>query len=105
MSLNQCNEKIGNVTDDEKKEVEFLYERILGLKELLPVLDAGEKTGDNDKNLYDRAVQDLGATTRKQQEWWNRMGKKYKWKGSEKTGASWLIDFEDNTIYLQSTSI
>ena len=95
MSLNQCQEKVGTVTDDEKKEVLYLYERATGLKELLPVLEVG----DNDKNLYDRALQDLGSTSRKQQEWWSRMAGKYNWKG--KPGASWRIDFEDSAIYLQ----
>lgn len=98
MSLKLSGEKVGSVTDDEKKEVEFLFERITGLKELLPALEAGSE----DKGLYDRAVQDLGATTRKQQEWWNRMANKYKWKA--KTGASWRISFEDNAIYLQDAS-
>ena len=98
MSLNQCQEKVGTVTDEEKNEVLNLYERTTGLKELLPVL----QSGDHDKSLIDRALQDLGATTRKHQEWWSRMAGKYNWKG--KDGASWRIDFDDNAIYLQNTS-
>jgi CXXX repeat modification system protein len=98
MPLNQFQEKVGIVTDEEKNEVLCLYERHMGLKELLPVL----QSNDQDNTLYDRVIQDLGATTRLQQQWWTRMANKYNWKGKE--GASWNINFEDNSIYLNDIS-
>ncbi len=103
MYMNQCKEDVGIVTEDEKNEVMCLYERIMGLKEMLPALEIKERTGENDENLYDRIIHDLGSTKRKQDEWWIRMSNKYQWK--MKTGAHWQINFEDNKIYLQDASV
>ena len=83
---------VGQVTEEEKREIQTLFERRNGLKELTLIV-----TADNDA-LYEKVVKDLGETGRKFQEWWNRMADKYQWERHE--GGNWEIDFHTNDIYL-----
>lgn len=83
---------IGQVTQQEKNEIQTLFERRNGLNELAQIL-----TMENE-SLYEKLVKDLGETSSKFQDWWNRMGDKYQWESSE--GGNWEIDFETCNIYL-----
>lgn len=83
---------IGRVTEEEKNEIQALFERRNGLNELSQIL-----TVENEA-LYEKLVKDLGETGAKFQNWWNRMGEKYNWKSAE--GGNWEIDFETCNIYL-----
>ncbi len=83
---------IGQVTPDEKNEIQALFERRNGLNELAKIL-----TADNGE-LYEKLVRDLGETGSKFQAWWNRMGEKYNWESIE--GGNWEIDFDTCEIYL-----
>lgn len=84
--------EVGRVSEQERDEIQTLFERRNGLAELSKIL-----TADN-VELYERLVKDMGETSRKFQQWWNRMGEKYQWESSE--NGSWEIDFNDCTIYL-----
>lgn len=88
---------VGQVTPEEKDEIQQLFERRNGLKEL-----AGILTADNSE-LYEKLVKDFGDTNTKFQAWWSRMGEKYQWEGSE--GGNWEINFETCEIYLVETSV
>ncbi|MCM1079864.1 MAG: CXXX repeat peptide modification system protein [Bacteroidales bacterium] len=83
---------IGQVTPDEKNEIQTLFERRNGLNELAKIL-----TADN-AELYEKLVTDLGETGTKFQSWWDRMGKKYSWESAE--DGSWEINFDTCGIYL-----
>lgn len=83
---------IGRVTEEEKNEIQALFERRNGLNELSQIL-----TAENEA-LYEKLVKDLGETGAKFQNWWNRMGEKYNWESAE--GGNWEIDFETCNIYL-----
>ncbi len=83
---------IGQVTTDEKNEIQTLFERRNGLNELAKIL-----TVDNNE-LYERLIKDLGETNSKFQNWWNRMCEKYQWESVE--GGNWEIDFETCNIFL-----
>jgi len=85
---------IGQVTVEEKKEIQSLYERKNGLSELARIL-----TPDN-KELYEKLVKDLGETQSKFQNWWTKMSQKYNWEGVD--GGNWEIDFDTCSIYLNS---
>ena len=85
---------IGHVTEGEKNEIQMLFERRNGLNELAKIL-----TADNTE-LYDRLVKDMGETSTKFQNWWDRMGEKYQWK-SDPDGR-WEINFQTCEIYLES---
>lgn len=83
---------VGQVTVEEKNEIQQLFERRNGLNELAKVL-----TADNGE-LYEKLVKDMGETGTKFQQWWDRMYEKYKWENVE--GGNWEIDFETCEIYL-----
>lgn len=83
---------VGQVTVEEKNEIQQLFERRNGLNELAKVL-----TADNSE-LYEKLVKDMGETGIKFQHWWDRMYDKYNWENVE--GGNWEIDFETCEIYL-----
>lgn len=83
---------VGQVTPEEKDEIQTLFERRNGLNELAKIL-----TADNTE-LYERLVRDLGETGAKFQNWWDRMADKYQWEGVE--DGNWEIDFETCEIVL-----
>ena len=83
---------VGQVTVEEKNEIQALFERRNGLSELSQIL-----TVENEA-LYEKLVKDLGETGVKFQDWWNRMGDKYNWESAK--DGNWEIDFETCEIYL-----
>lgn len=84
--------QVGQVTEEEKKEIQTLFERRNGLNELAKIL-----TADN-AELYEKLVRDLGETGTRFQSWWDRMGAQYGWESAE--GGSWEINFTTNEIFL-----
>lgn len=62
--------KVGQVTPEERNEIHTLFERRNGLNELAKIL-----TSDNTE-LYEKLVKDMGETSTKFQNWWNRMSSK-----------------------------
>lgn len=83
---------VGHVTDNERNEIQRLFERRNGLNELAKIL-----TPENEE-LYERLVKDMGDTTTKFQQWWDSMAQKYQWEGAE--DGSWEINFQTNEIIL-----
>ena len=83
---------IGQVTPEEKNEIQTLFERRNGLNELAKIL-----TVDN-AELYEKLVKDLGETSTKFENWWDRMAEKYQWEGVE--DGNWEIDFDTCEIML-----
>lgn len=90
---NNMKEKIGQVTTEERDEIQRLFERKNSLKELTKVLDP------NNDALYQKMVNDMGETQTKFQGWWDRMAEKYQWRRSE--NSHWTIDFETCNIYIK----
>ena len=83
---------VGQVTVEEKNEIQTLFERRNGLNELAKIV-----TADNTE-LYEKLVKDLGETGAKFQNWWNRMAEKYQWESSE--NGNWEINFDTCEITL-----
>lgn len=83
---------VGQVTPEEKNEIQMLFERRNGLNELAKIL-----TTDN-TDLYEKLVKDLGETSSKFQNWWDTMAQKYKWESAE--NGNWEINFETCEIFL-----
>lgn len=83
---------ISRVTEEEKNEIQALFERRNGLNELSQIL-----TIENEA-LYEKLVKDLGETGSKFHNWWDRMGEKYNWESAE--GGNWEINFKTCEIYL-----
>ena len=84
--------KVGHVTEEEKKEIQKLFERRNGLNELAKILTP-EKT-----ELYEKLVNDMGETSTKFQNWWDRMSQKYQWESA--TDGNWEINFDTCEIFL-----
>ena len=84
---------VGKVTEAERDEIKYLFERKNGLNELFKTLN------DPAHPLYDRIIQDMGDTATKFQTWWDGMSTKNKWK-SEK-GHHWEINFNTCEITLK----
>ena len=83
---------IGQVTAEEKNEIQTLFERRNGLNELAKIVSA-----DNTE-LYEKLVKDMGETGTKFQNWWNRMADKYQWESAE--NGNWEINFDTCEILL-----
>lgn len=83
---------VGSVTEQEKLEIQQLFERRNGLNELAKII-----TADNDA-MYQKLVKDMGETSTKFQQWWDRMYEKYQWERTE--NGSWEINFQTNEISL-----
>lgn len=83
---------LGQVTPEERNEIQSLFERRNGLNELAKIL-----TADNSE-LYEKLVKDFGDTGTKFQGWWDKMAEKYKWESAE--DGNWEINFETCEIYL-----
>ena len=84
--------KVGQVTVEEKNEIQTLFERKNGLSELAKVL-----TSDNE-TLYEKLIKDMGETGTKFQNWWDRMATKYQWEAAE--NGHWEINFDTCEILL-----
>ena len=84
---------VGQVTPEEKNEIQTLFERRNGLNELAKIL-----TADN-ADLYEKLVKDLGETSTKFQEWWYRMAQKYNWESAP--NGNWEINFDTCEITLK----
>ncbi len=83
---------VGQVTPEEKNEIQTLFERRNGLNELAKIL-----TADN-ADLYEKLVKDLGITGSKFQNWWDNMAQKYQWESAE--NGNWEINFDTCEIFL-----
>ena len=83
---------VGQVTPEERIEIQMLFERRNGLNELVKIL-----TADN-AELYEKLVKDLGETGTRFQKWWDDMAAKYQWESAE--GGNWEINFDTCEIYL-----
>lgn len=86
------NKIVGKVTEQERNEIQALYERRNGLQELAKIL-----TSDNTE-LYEKLVKDLGETGTKFQKWWDDMGQKYSWERA--INGHWSINFDTCEISL-----
>lgn len=83
---------VGQVTLEEKNEIQQLFERRNGLKELAKVI-----TTDN-TDLYEKLVKDMGETGTKFQNWWDSMAEKYHWESVD--NGNWEINFDTCEIHL-----
>ncbi len=90
--VNNMKEKVGQVSPEERTEIQQLFERKNGLNELAKIL-----TPDNDA-LYQKLVKDMGETDGKFHNWWSRMAEKYQWKSTP--NGHWDINFDTCEIFL-----
>ena len=83
---------VGQVTVEEKNEIQTLFERRNGLNELAKIV-----TADNTE-LSEKPVKDMGETSSKFQSSSDTMAQKDQWESAE--NGNWEINFETCEIYL-----
>lgn len=83
---------VGQVTAEEKNEIQMLFERRNGLNELAKILTTGNT------ELYEKLVKDMGETAAKFQQWWDTMVLKYNWESAP--NGNWEINFDTCEISL-----
>ena len=83
---------VGQVTPEERDEIQMLFERRNGLNELAKILTS------YNAELYEKLVKDMGETSTIFQNWWTRMSQKYQWESLE--NGNWEINFDTCEIYL-----
>ena len=83
---------VGQVTPEERDEIQKLFERRNGLTELAKIL-----TADNGE-LYEKLVKDMGETGTRFQQWWDSKAKQYAWESHPK--GNWEINFDTCEIFL-----
>ncbi|GFZ33070.1 hypothetical protein CSC2_35960 [Clostridium zeae] len=91
-------EKVGYVTDEEKKEILRLYERRIALNELLPALTNMSLPEEEVEHVYEKIIHDVVKTKEQFDNWWADTAKKYQWKSVE--NGNWTINFDTNEIIL-----
>ena len=85
------NKVIWKLTEDEKKEIQQLFEKRIALENLVNIIDP------KNEDLYDKIITDYGKTMENFQNWWSAMGKKYEWEGQ-----NWTVNFDTNEVSLVS---
>ena len=83
---------MGQVTPEERDEIQKLFERRNGLQELAKIVDA------KNQELYEKLVKDMGETGTKFQAWWDAKAKQYGWESHPK--GNWEINFQTCDITL-----
>ncbi len=83
---------VGQVSPEESKQIQQLFERRNGLNELAKILTP------SNVELYERLVKDLGETSTKFQQWWDTMYAIFQWQSSR--NGNWEIDYATNEIVL-----
>ena len=79
---------ICNLTENEKKEIEDIFEKKIALENLSKLPDIMSNEG-----LYNKLISDYGKTTLLFQKWWKKATEKYKLEGKEVR-----VDFETSQI-------
>jgi CXXX repeat modification system protein len=89
-------EKVGQITEDEKDKLLKLFERQLALKEL--IMGSEHPMHEFNNDLYEKIISDMGQTERKLDGIWEDLAQKYNWKTAE--NGNWNIDFETGDVIL-----
>ncbi len=84
------------VTEEERDEIQTLFERQNALKELFPSLTTMDV--DESNALYEKMIKDMGSVSAKLKLWWKEKSIAYNWDNIP--GHKWEIDFESCEIYL-----
>lgn len=79
---------VGIVTEEERNEIEGLYEKKCALENLMKIVDVNEN-----EPLYNKIVSDYGVTIKQFDRWWEVTSQKYQWKG-----GNWGINFDSREI-------
>lgn len=96
------NKKIGTVTDEEKDQIEKIFERKNSLQELLLTLQTSSLVNKETKDtIYEKLVNDIDQANRAYDKWWSDMQRQYGWLAI--VGYNYKIDFNTKEVVLEKT--
>jgi CXXX repeat modification system protein len=81
------NKVIWQLTDEELKEIEDLFEKKNAYENLVKIVDV-----DNEK-IYQKLISEYTKTINEFNNWWKHYSKKYNWEGK-----NWFIDFQNKQV-------
>jgi CXXX repeat modification system protein len=87
---------IGKVKEEEKKEIEIIFEHLEALKCLVSSLS--DEVIQEDDNIYKKFIEEFTEVNWSYRTWWDKMAKKYSWPIEDR--KQWFINFYTNEILL-----
>lgn len=78
---------IYTLNDNEKKEIEELFEKKIALENLIKSISLEQR------DLYNSLLEDYTKNNTLYLNWFNKMKKKYSW-----SGENWRVDFETGEV-------
>lgn len=89
---------VGNVTEEERKEIMILTGRKAGIEELENSFKSNLLSGEESTELKNKMVYEMEKVKLDIQNWWNNMYNKYQWERLE--GHNWSIDFGSCEVFI-----
>lgn len=86
------------VKEEEKQEIQDLFERINALKSLAMTLADNNLEFEKHSSLYEKLIKDLQESNRKYEQWWSNIANKYTLDVELLKRAT--IDFSSNEIFI-----
>ncbi|HGP0548486.1 TPA: CXXX repeat peptide modification system protein [Streptococcus pyogenes] len=86
------------VKEEEKQEIQDLFERINALKSLAMTLADNNLEFEKHSLLYEKLIKDLQESNRKYEQWWSNIANKYTLDVELLKRAT--IDFSSNEIFI-----
>lgn len=84
------NKAIWTLTEEEKNEIQELYEKRIALENLVNIIDPANEA------LYNKLTGDYGKIIVQFQKWWSETSEKYNWE----KGMNWFVNFETSEVML-----
>lgn len=76
--------------DDEKNEIEELYEKKIALENLCKIIEP------SNEKMYKKLIEDYGKIMFLYTNWWNKMSNCYQWEGE-----NWYINFSTQEVIIE----
>ena len=86
------------VKEEEKQEIQDLFERLNALKSLAMTLADNNLEFEKHSLLYEKLIKDLQESNRKYEQWWSNIANKYTLDVELLKRAT--IDFSSNEIFI-----
>lgn len=83
---------IGNITDTESSEIEYIAERLAGLKELLLICE--------DDAVAGKIRQEITELESSRASWWHKVSARYEW--NPRLATQWIADYQENKVWIDT---
>jgi len=79
------------LNEDEKVEIQKLFEKKIALENLINVIDPSNDT------MYNKITTDYAKITGMFQKWWTQTSERYNWE----SGEHWSVNFDTNEVIVE----